>query len=70
MSDSSRARARTWPYPRHQDFEDNLKEAASAWFKDKEFAVSAKYSYILTDREKWAQNIILPEVAAQVGHRV
>jgi hypothetical protein len=63
---SSRARARTWPYPRHRDFEKGLQEAASAWFKDKGIAVSDRYSYILADRDGWAQNIILPEVAAYI----
>lgn len=66
MSDSSRARARTWPYPRHREFEKELRKVASAWFNDKGFAVSARYPYILADREKWSQNIILPEVAAYI----
>lgn len=30
MSDSSRVGARTWPYPRHRDFEKALQEAAAA----------------------------------------
>jgi hypothetical protein len=63
MSDSSRARARTWPYPRHRQFERRLRKAASAWFKDRGFAVSARRPYLLADREKWTQNIISPQVA-------
>jgi len=39
---------------------------ASAWFADKGFAVSARYPYILADREEWSQNIILPEVAQYI----
>ena len=57
MSDSSRARARTRPYPRHREFEKELRKVASAWFNDKGFAVSARYPYILADREEWSQNI-------------
>jgi POLQ-like helicase len=63
MSDNSRARARTWPYPRHRHFEKSLQAAASAWFKDSGFAVSARRPYLLADRDKWAQNIISPQVA-------
>lgn len=66
MSSSSRARARTWPYPRHRDFERRLRKAASAWFKEKGFAASARCPYILADRDKWTQNIILSEVAEYV----
>jgi hypothetical protein len=63
---SSRARARTWPYPRHRDFEKALRKAASAWFENHGFAVSARYPYILADRQQWSQNIILPEVARYI----
>ena len=52
MSGSSKARARTWPYPRHREFEKELRKAASAWFKDEGFVISARYPYILADREK------------------
>jgi POLQ-like helicase len=66
MTKSSRARARTWPYPRHRNFEKELQKAASAWFQDKGSAVSARYPYILADREKWAQNMILPQVTEYI----
>ena len=66
MSDSSKARARTWPYPRHREFEKELRKAASAWFNDRGFAVSTRYPYILADRKEWSQNIILPEVAQYI----
>jgi len=66
MTESSRARARTWPYPRHRYFEKKLRKTAADWFRDKGFAVSARYPYILADREKWAQNIILTEVAEYI----
>jgi hypothetical protein len=63
---SSGARARTWPCPRHREFEKELRKTASAWFNDKGFAVSARYPYILADRQEWSQNIILPEVAQYI----
>ncbi len=66
MSNSSRARARTWPYPRHRNFRKGLQAAAVKWFADKGFTISTRYPYILADREEWAQNIILPEVAAYI----
>ena len=66
MTESSRARSRTWPYPRHRYFEKKLRKTAAAWFRDKVFAVSARYPYILADREKWTQNIILTEVAEYI----
>lgn len=63
---SSRARARTWPYLRHRDFEKRLRQAASAWFENHGFAVSARYPYILADWRQWPQNIILPKVASYI----
>jgi POLQ-like helicase len=63
---SSRARARTWPYPRHREFEKELQRAAAAWFKDQGFAISTRYPYILANRAEWSQNIILPEVATYI----
>ena len=66
MNESSRARAKTWPYPRHRDFEKMLREAAAAWFRTKGFPVRARTSYLLADREQWPQNIIRSEVAQYV----
>jgi hypothetical protein len=63
MSNSSRARARTWPYPRHRDFEKGLRQVAAAWFKAKGLAVHDHYPYILADLQQWRQNIILTEVS-------
>ena len=66
MADSSRARAQTWQYPRHQDFEHSLRAAAATWFAAKGFLVQTKYRYILADLDHWTQNIIVPEVAEYV----
>lgn len=73
MADSSRKRAQTWQYPRHQDFERLLRSAAARWFAGKDFLVQTKYPYILSDLERWPQNIIVPEVVeyivAERAHR-
>lgn len=66
MADSSRRRAQTWQYPRHQDFERLLQSAAARWFADQGFSVQSKYPYILADLEHWPQNIIVPKVVAYV----
>ena len=62
MTKSSRARAYTWPYPLYRKYEEALRQAAKFWFRSKGFTVSKIYSFILTDREDWSKNIILPEV--------
>lgn len=66
MNESSRARARTWLYPRHREFEKELWKAASAWFEVRAYTVRPKSPYILAKRKQWEQNIILPEVATYV----
>jgi POLQ-like helicase len=57
---------RSWSYPRQRDFERALRKAASAWFEDRGFAVSSRHPYILADREEWAHNVVLSEVAAYI----
>ncbi len=66
MNQTTRAKALSWPYPRHRDFEESLQKAASTWFKGKGFATHAHYPYILQQREDWKKNIILPEVAVYI----
>jgi hypothetical protein len=66
VAQSSRARARSWPYPYHRNFEKHLRKVAAAWFEEQGFTVSKRYRYILADRDNWAQNIILPEVATYI----
>lgn len=51
-----------WPYPRHRNFQKQVREAASKWFLKKGFATDPKYSFILADKDDWPRNIILPEV--------
>lgn len=59
---NSRQLARSWPYPRYNDFRKKVENAATAWFDEKEFARSSNYSYLLDKWENWRNNIILPEV--------
>lgn len=58
----SRARTKTWTYPRHLTFKKAIGIVATNWFRMKGFATDQKYSYILNNREDWPNNIILPEV--------
>ena len=67
MSNSSRSNAQTWGYPRHRDFEGDLRRAAAAWFESRRLRVrSRNRPYILADHEQWPENIILPEVAGYI----
>ena len=63
---SSKALAKTWPYPRKQQYEDKLRKAATQWFANRDLRTHPKYSYCLHDRAQWPQNIILPEVVAYI----
>ncbi|QWV94671.1 hypothetical protein KP004_05690 [Geomonas oryzisoli] len=55
---NSRARSRTWPYPRHADFEKSLRETAKAWFTSKGYPKHDKYPYCLDTYDNWHHNII------------
>ena len=62
QSKSSRALARTWPYPRYEPFERELRQTAKDWFKDKGFPVHRRYAFVLDDLKNWRRNIILSDV--------
>ena len=64
---SSRARARTWPYPRQRYFEQRMRKVAAKWFASRGLRTHARYPYILAQYGDWADNIILPEVAEGIG---
>jgi hypothetical protein len=64
MDSNSRKLAKEWPYPRHLNFEKSLQVAATNWFKSKKYVVDDKYPFILSDWNKWGNNIILPEVVS------
>jgi len=66
MSPSSRSLARSWTYPRHRSFVKEVQSAATNWFQSKGFAVDKRYSYILSDRNDWPKNIVLPQVATYI----
>lgn len=67
MTQSSRALAQTWGYPRHRRFVDQVRSAAVAWFRSKGVSVNPKYPYILAEWGDWPKNIILAEVAKYIG---
>ena len=64
---SSKALARTWPYPRHRDYEAQLQASAAAWFQARGYQTHSKYPYCLAGCADWPKNIILPEVAALIA---
>ncbi len=67
MTQSSRALAQTWGYPRHRRFVEHVRTAATEWFRAKGMPVNSKYPYILADWNDWPKNIILPEVAKYIA---
>lgn len=60
---SSKARAKTWPYPYHRRFEEQMRRVAADWFAARGLRTHPRYPYILAHHEDWTHNIILPEVA-------
>jgi len=63
MTQSSRALAQTWGYPRYRLFLEQVRTAATAWFRAKGRIVNSKFPYILSERRDWPYNIILDEVS-------
>ncbi len=60
---NSRKRALEWPYPRYKKYQRELRKVATEWFREKDYPVSNKYSFLLANRERdWRCNIILDEV--------
>lgn len=63
---NSRQLARTWPYPRHNQYVANLRLAAKNWFAQHGCRVHPTYAYCLAEWDDWHKNIILPEVASYI----
>ena len=60
---NSRRKAKDWIYPRHKEFESELRVSSSNWFKKNGFTVQSKMPYCLDVLDNWRKNIVLPEVA-------
>jgi hypothetical protein len=58
--DSSRALARTWPYPRRVRFQREMRQTAARYFAGRNLPVDQKHPFILARYPDWPQNIILP----------
>lgn len=65
-STNSRRLARTWPYPRHNRFVAQLRQAAKDWFAKYQYHVHPKYPYCLAEWADWQKNIIVSEVATYI----
>jgi len=63
---NSRQKTKQWPFPRHKQFSKNLRNAATEWFKEKQFSPHPKMPYCLKESSDWKKNIILPEVAEYI----
>lgn len=60
---SSRRKAQTWRYPRHNEYEDKLRLSNARWFAARGNTVNRRMPYLLEQWEDWPKNMILPEVA-------
>lgn len=63
---NSRRLAQEWPFPRHQRFEQQLRQSASNWFGTKGFQTHPKMGYCLKEWHDWKKNIILDEVSLYI----
>ena len=63
---NSRQRAKTWPFPKHSVFVKLLRKSTSEWFSQKGFVTRQRTPYILSERAKWQNNIILNEVVQYI----
>ncbi len=66
MTNSSRQNAQTWPYPRHESFEKQLRKANADWFAERKYAVNHRMPYLLAQWSDWPKNILLSEVAVYI----
>lgn len=66
MTESSRRRAQSWPYARHEAFEQTLRDSNAAWFANRSYPVHERMPYLLEKWDDWHKNIILPEVAQYI----
>jgi hypothetical protein len=66
MAETSRRKAKSWPYQSHQSYEKLLRENSSKWFIDHNYEHDNRYKFILKNRDDWQQNILVEEVAQYV----
>jgi len=63
---NSKALAKTWPYKRYKEFETELRNSSSRWFKEKGLKTHSKMPYCLDSLINWPKNIICPEVSEYI----
>jgi len=56
---NSKALAKTWPYRRYKEFETELRNSSSRWFKEKGLKTHSKMPYCL-DSYKLAKKYYMP----------
>jgi len=60
---NSRRKAKDWVFPRHKEFETELRNSSSDWFMKNGFKVHSKMPYCLDKLDNWRNNIVCAEVA-------
>lgn len=63
MSASS---SRKWPYTRHEEFEETLRDAAAKWFETHGYEIHSRMPYCLAQHCMWPNNIICDEVVEYI----
>lgn len=63
---NSRVLAREWPYDRCNAFKEELRKAASEWFKKRKYRCHPSMPYCLPSYEGWRKNIICDDVVSLI----
>jgi len=63
---NSKQTPKQWPFPRHKQFSKSLRDAAAAWFQEKNFSTHPRMPFCLANSHDWRSNIILSEVAEYI----
>ncbi|MGM0365026.1 MAG: PGN_0703 family putative restriction endonuclease [Actinomycetota bacterium] len=66
IKDNNKRLARTWPHKRYKEFEAELRNSSSRWFREKGFKTHPKMLYCLDSLISWPKNIICPEVSEYI----
>lgn len=66
---NSGQRAQQWPFPRHRNFINNLRNASAAWFNSRGVTTHSGMPYCVDNWNNWKSNIILAEVASYIDQQ-
>src|SRR5262245_60820577 len=60
----------TQSYHGYNEFYDEVRQAAIAWFAEQGCLVSERYAHVLASTKDWRRNIIVPAVASYIDHEI